>query len=144
MNENQVEHKRDIDSQAVYTHRRRTDTGIRGWFNRNLPLIGYVILVAAIIFSIASVRNEGKDRRIDLAANARSVVLDGCKRDNETRSTLRDMILDGVETSLRFEREGLFTHVQAQRSIADTRTAAAKLPPIDCEAQARKITQGGA
>ena len=116
--------------------------GFRGWLRRNLPIVGYLILVAALAWSISSVRSEGQHRRIELARSAKTVVIESCKRDNATREILRGLAAAGIQTAHKYEKEGLFTHQQAVRAIAQNKAAAAKLPTIDCEAEANKIVGG--
>lgn len=136
-------HKRaDDPAQTQFAHQRRTDD-TRGPGGINWPqLLGYVFLVAAIAYTINNVRDEGIQRRAELARSARVVVIDGCKRDNTTRATLRKLILDSKSQLKQYEKEGLLNANQVARAIKDNEKAAAELPPVDCQAAADSLKTG--
>lgn len=96
-------------------------------------LVGYIILTIGIVFAIASEREHAQDQRRDLANNTKTVLIAGCDRNNALRRTLQELVLQGVPQTRKLVREGTLTPEQGDRNIKQSREAAAKLTPIDCD-----------
>lgn len=96
-------------------------------------LLAYLTLAAAITYSIGYVRDEASNNREALAVSAKTVIVKSCNRDNDTRTTLRGLILSGIPQTKRLVREGTLTQAQADRQIKLTKEAVLKLPNTDCK-----------
>ena len=105
-------------------------------------LIAYLLLAAAIAYSIGYVRHEGNSRRNAITDSGRAVITASCERDNKTRETLRELMATNIPQIKKLEKEGTLNHVQAQRSIDETYKAIKKLPNTDCKAAGAKFAKG--
>lgn len=101
------------------------------WY-RHRYLIGYLILVAAVVFSIARVSNVADQGRENLQHSAKVVVLEGCKRDNDTRAAVRRIIRRSSRELPRYLAEGVINKEQYERAVDANRDALALLGPTDC------------
>jgi hypothetical protein len=133
-------HQREEDH-LPRRHRRRTDTGIRGWIWRNLGVVSYLILVAAIAFSMNSIQNESEDRRADIVHATQEVIHDSCERGNDTRRLLRGLIREGQTVNKKYLEEGLLTRAQYDRAIATNNEAIKKLHDIDCASAVKQVRE---
>ncbi len=113
----------------------------RSWWDRYRGVIGYLVLTAAVAYAIAGVQAQGKERRQNLADSARTVVIDGCERDNATRSALRQIIVRGDRELKAYVKEGTITKAQADRARSANRSALRKLKDVDCQSEAEKLSQ---
>lgn len=113
----------------------------RTFIQRNLGVVGFIILALAVIFALGEVRGEGKERRESLAASARLVVIEGCNRDNDTRRILREIINDGAAELDQYVKEGLITPAQAERARKQNQRAIKALGNTDCKAAASVINE---
>lgn len=97
------------------------------------PLIGYIVLALAIVWALGSVRSEGIHRREDLRDSAKTVIVQSCQRDNQTRKILRGLIASGIPQTKKLVKEGTLTKAQGARQIRLSNHAIKKLPPLDCK-----------
>lgn len=139
MTDDTTTHQRD-DDETVQVHRRHTDGGIRGFIGRNLNWMAYIILTAAIIFALNSVRNESIERREDIIVATQKVIQDSCERGNGTRVILRELILASQPQLDNYLKEGLLTQEQFNRAVKANKAAAAKLPAVDCSAAINQVS----
>ena len=115
------------------------ETEKRSWWDRHKGILGYLLLAAAMTYSVSEVATEAGEDRKALADSARVVVIDGCNRDNDTRKALRQ-IIEANEAELdKYVKEGTITKAQADRAREANEKAQALLKDIDCQAAADKI-----
>ena len=134
MTNQDTEHSREHDTDRETSfHRRSTDTGVRGWFLRNLNWIAYLLLAAAIAFSISNVRNEGAQRRTEIVTATQKTIKDSCVRGNATRALLRDLVRSGQGQLKLYLKDGVITEAQYERAIASNNDAIKKLADVDCD-----------
>lgn len=101
------------------------------WY-RYRYLVGYLILLAAVLFSIARVSGVSQEGRENLQRSARVVVLEGCKRDNDTRAAVRRIIRRSARELPKYLAEGVINKEQYKRAVDANRDALALLGPADC------------
>lgn len=141
MTDKSVPHRRRTDdrgTRSYFVHQRRS--GLVGWFHRHRALIAYLILVLAIIWSLNSVRNEGIERRNDIAQATHQTLLASCERGNDTRRLLRDIISENFPALKRALRDHQISQVQYDRSLAANKLAVRKLHDVDCQESLTKIS----
>lgn len=100
---------------------------------RHLPLVAYLVLAGFTGFAFQQERTHSNQNREALAAQTRTVLIRGCERQNVLRHTLQGLVLSGIPQTKQYVKEGTITPAQGDRAIAQARTAASKLKPIDCK-----------
>lgn len=108
------------------------------WY-RYRYLAGYLILLAAVIFSMARVQQISTEGRDSLAASARTVVIEGCRRDNETRGTLRAIIAHSDKQLKVYLKDGLINKKQYKIAKKQSKDAQKLLHDINCKKASEKI-----
>lgn len=116
------------------------DTGkLKATWYRYRYLIGYLILLAAVLFSVVRVSNVADQGRQNLQQSARVVVLAGCKRDNDTRAAVRRIIRRSARELPKYLKEGVITKEQYKRAVDANRDALALLGSTNCDDAAKTI-----
>lgn len=110
-----------------------------GFFHRNRPVIAYLLLVAALIWSLNSIRAEGVHRREEIAKVTNQTLLASCNRGNDTRKLLRGIIRANLPTLKQALNDGTINQVQYERALAANRAAIVKLHDVDCQKSLRSL-----
>jgi hypothetical protein len=97
-----------------------------------LPIAGYLVLAIATGFTFAAERQHASQQRTDLAAHTRATLIKGCNRNNDLRATIQDLILSSIPQTEQYVKDGTLTQAQADRAIAQSKIAAKKVAPINC------------
>lgn len=99
----------------------------------------YLLVAGMSIVALQVGLSNASESREALADSARTVVIDGCERDNDTRAIIRQIIQSGKDDIEAYVKEGVLTREQADRALKANDQAIKKLPDADCEAAAAQI-----
>ena len=113
---------------------------IRYFWHRWSHTAAYIILAAGTTLAIALGFQNASNDRDALRDSARTVVMESCGRDNETRAEFRSILRESIENINRLEEERALTPPQSDRAIAVNQRAIERLGPVDCQEAAAKIT----
>lgn len=120
-----------------------------------LPLIGYIMLTAAIAYTIQSDRNHAADARIELAeqtkaaqvalaaqtkrtqialaVQTRDTQLSACDRGNDLRKIIQGILLDSERAVATQARKGIISAERAATAKMFYEIQIARLAPTDCK-----------
>lgn len=102
------------------------------WLKKHLPVAGYVVLALATAGTFAREAQHNAKQRADLARQTTTVLQNGCARGNVLRTTLQRIILQGIPQVEQYIKDGTLTREQGDRAIAQARTNARLVGPLNC------------